>query len=86
FIAVDRAYGRSVKLTISIFLLGTSTVAMGFIPSYDSVGNWSVAILALLRIGQGIALGGAWDGLASLLSLNSPEKHRGWYAMLPQLG
>ncbi len=86
FIAVDRAYGRSVKLTISLFLLGTSTVAMGFIPSYDSVGNWSVAILALLRIGQGIALGGAWDGLASLLSLNSPEKHRGWYAMLPQLG
>ena len=86
FIAVDRAYGRSVKLTISIFLLGTSTVAMGFIPSYDSVGNWSVAILALLRVGQGIALGGAWDGLASLLSLNSPEKHRGWYAMLPQLG
>ncbi|MES3099754.1 MFS transporter [Sphingomonas faeni] len=86
FIAVDRAYGRSVKLTISLFLLGTSTVAMGFIPGYDQVGNWSVAILALLRIGQGVALGGAWDGLASLLSLNSPEKHRGWYAMLPQLG
>ena len=55
-------------------------------PSYESVGNWSVAILALLRIGQGIALGGAWDGLASLLSLNAPEKHRGWYAMMPQLG
>ena len=86
FIAVDRAYGRSVKLTMSLFLLGTSTVAMGFIPSYDSVGNWSVAILALLRIGQGVALAGAWDGLASLLSLNAPEKHRGWYAMLPQLG
>ncbi len=86
FIAVDRAYGRSVKLTMSLFLLGTSTVAMGFIPGYDAVGNWSVAILALLRIGQGIALGGAWDGLASLLSLNAPEKHRGWYAMLPQLG
>ncbi len=86
FIAVDRAYGRSVKLTIALFLLGTSTVAMGFIPGYDSVGNWSVAILALLRIGQGVALGGAWDGLASLLSLNAPEKNRGWYAMLPQLG
>jgi MFS family permease len=86
FIAVDRAYGRSVKLTISLFLLGTSTVAMAFIPGYDSVGNWSVAILAILRIGQGIALGGAWDGLASLLSLNAPEKNRGWYAMLPQLG
>jgi MFS family permease len=86
FIGVDRLYGRSVKLTISLFLLGTSTVAMGFVPSYDSVGYWAIAILALLRIGQGIALGGAWDGLASLLSLNAPEKQRGWYAMLPQLG
>jgi MFS family permease len=86
FIAVDRIYGRSAKLTIALFLLGTSTVAMGFLPSYESVGYWAIALLALLRIGQGIALGGAWDGLASLLSLNAPEKYRGWYAMLPQLG
>ncbi|TXC69590.1 MHS family MFS transporter [Sphingomonas ginsenosidivorax] len=86
FIGVDRTYGRSVKLTIALFLLGTSTVAMGFLPSYESVGYWAIALLALLRIGQGIALGGAWDGLASLLSLNAPEKYRGWYAMLPQLG
>ncbi len=86
FIGVDRTYGRSVKLTIALFLLGTSTVAMGFLPSYDSVGYWAIALLALLRIGQGVALGGAWDGLASLLSLNAPEKYRGWYAMLPQLG
>ena len=45
-----------------------------------------MGILAILRIGQGIALGGAWDGLASLLALNAPEKCRGWYAMVPQLG
>ncbi len=86
FIGVDRIYGRSVKLTIALFLLGTSTVAMAFVPGYDQVGYWAIVLLALLRIGQGIALGGAWDGLASLLSLNAPEKYRGWYAMLPQLG
>ncbi len=40
----------------------------------------------LFRIGQGLALGGEWDGLASLLALNAPERRRGWYAMIPQLG
>ena len=35
---------------------------------------------------QGLALGGAWDGLASLLALNAPPQRRGWYAMVPQLG
>ena len=44
------------------------------------------SLLALFRIGQGVALGGAWDGLASLLALNAPENQRGWYAMIPQLG
>jgi len=86
FIAVDRLYGRSAKLTIALFLLGTATVAMGFLPGYNQVGNWSVVLLSILRIAQGIALAGAWDGLASLLSLNAPEGRRGWYAMLPQLG
>ena len=47
---------------------------------------WSIVLLALFRIGQGIALGGAWDGLASLLALNAPANRRGWYAMIPQLG
>ena len=43
-------------------------------------------LLAVLRIGQGIALGGSWDGLPSLLALNAPQNRRGWYAMLGQLG
>ena len=43
-------------------------------------------LLGLFRIGQGVALGGAWDGLPSLLALNVPENRRGWYAMIPQLG
>lgn len=86
FMAVDRAYGRGVKLTIALFLLGTSTVAIAFLPGYDQIGSGSALLLALLRIGQGLALGGTWDGLASLLALNAPERHRGWYAMIPQLG
>lgn len=86
FSAIDRNYGRGVKLTIALFLLGISTVANGFLPSFEQVGWFSVALLMILRFGQGLALAGTWDGLASLLALNAPEKQRGWYAMLPQLG
>ena len=61
-------------------------MAMALLPSYEQVGPLAVWLLALFRIGQGIALGGAWDGLPSLLALNAPANRRGWYAMLPQLG
>ncbi|WEK46435.1 MAG: MFS transporter [Candidatus Andeanibacterium colombiense] len=86
FLWIDRRHGRGVKLTIALFLLGFSTMAMAFLPSYASAGGFAVALLALLRIGQGFALGGTWDGLPSLLALNAPEGRRGWFAMIPQLG
>ena len=86
FMAVDRRHGRGVKLTVALFLLGGSTVALAFLPSRAQAGMASVVMLCALRIGQGLALGGAWDGLASLLALNAPVRRRGWYAMLPQIG
>lgn len=86
FIWIDRNYGRGTKLTIALFLLGGSTVCMAFLPGYETIGMWSVAFLALFRLGQGFALGGAWDGMASLLALNAPKSERGWWAMVPQLG
>lgn len=86
FMAIDRAYGRGAKLTIALFLLGGSTAAIAFLPSYADAGLWAIALLALFRMGQGFALGGTWDGLASLLALNAPEGRRGWFAMIPQLG
>ena len=86
FMAIDRTYGRGVKLTITLFLLGSSTVAIAFLPGYEQVGWISALLLAIFRLGQGLALGGEWDGLASLLALNAPERRRGWYAMIPQLG
>lgn len=86
FTAVDRAYGRGAKLTIALFLLGGSTAAIAFLPGYADVGIAAALLLALFRMGQGVALGGTWDGLASLLAMNAPENKRGWYAMIPQLG
>jgi len=86
FMAVDRAYGKGVKMTIALFLLGTATVGIAFLPGYESIGAAAIWLLAGARICQGIALGGTWDGLASLLSMRAPERSRGWYAMIPQLG
>ena len=86
FIAIDRRFGRGTKLTCALLLLGTSTVAVAFLPGHGQIGHWSAVLLAIFRIGQGVALGGAWDGLASLLALNAPQNRRGWYAMIPQLG
>src|SRR5688572_31088268 len=76
FTGIDRAYGRGAKLTVALFLLGGSTMSMAFLPGYEDVGIASVWLLALLRIGQGVALGGTRDGLASLLALNSPKGRR----------
>jgi MFS family permease len=83
---IQRQFGRSTKLTVALFLLGISTAGMAMLPGYNQIGLWAVALLALCRVGQGLAMGGSWDGLPSLLALNAPEGKRGWYAMLGQLG
>ena len=84
--AIQRHWGRGTKLTISLFLLGTCTVGMAFLPSYKDVGGAAILALLVLRIGQGLALGGSWDGLPSLLAMSAPINRRGWYAMIGQLG
>ncbi|WP_169805538.1 MFS transporter [Novosphingobium rosa] len=86
FMLIDLAYGRTAKLVVALFMLGGSTASIAFLPGYDEMGRGAIALLALFRLGQGFALGGSWDGLASLLALNAPKEHRGWYAMIPQLG
>ncbi len=84
-IIYDR-FGRATKLTSALFLLGTSTVAIAFLPGYAEIGAAAIVLLTALRVAQGIAVGGAWDGLPSLLATNAPAHRRGWYAMLAQIG
>lgn len=86
FMEIQRRWGRGVKLGIALFLLGVSTVGMAFLPSYASLGVASIVLLSIFRFFQGIALGGSWDGLPSLLALSAPPRRRGWYAMIPQIG
>jgi MFS family permease len=86
FMAIQRRYGRETKLTLALFLLGISTAGIAFLPGYSTLGALSIVLLSVFRVGQGVALGGSWDGLPSLLALNAPQKQRGWYAMLGQIG
>jgi Arabinose efflux permease len=86
FMWIDRNYGRGVKLTIALFLLGGSTMAIALLPSFHSVGMLSASLLTAFRFGQGVALGGAEGRQPSLLALNAPKGKRGWYSMIPQLG
>ncbi len=84
--AIQRRWGRGTKLTIALFLLGVCTVGMAFLPGYKDLGTTAIVALLILRIGQGLALGGSWDGLPSLLAMSVPKHRRGWYAMIGQLG
>ncbi|MBV8618132.1 MAG: MFS transporter [Curvibacter sp.] len=86
FMALQKRFGRETKLSAALLLLGLSTAGIAFLPTYAHAGAVAIVLLSVFRIGQGAALGGAWDGLPSLLALNAPENRRGWYAMLGQLG
>ena len=83
---LQRRYGRSAKLGLALLLLGCATAGMALLPNYKAFGAGAIVLLAVCRIGQGLALGGSWDGLSSLLAIKAPANRRGWYAMLGQLG
>lgn len=85
FVVLQRHLGLPTKLTIAMFLLGMATAGTAFLPGYSSWGWAAILVLAILRFGQGFALGGSWNGLASLAAIKAPKDKRGWYAMLPQL-
>ena len=86
FLWIQQRWSRGTKLTAALILLGTSTAGIAFLPGYEKIGVAAIVLLAMFRTSQGVALGGSWDGLPSLLALNAPKHRRGWYAMLGQLG
>ncbi|MFZ7310624.1 MFS transporter [Comamonas jiangduensis] len=83
---IQRRWSMAAKLTIALFLLGSATVGIALLPSYESIGVQAIWWLVGLRIAQGLAVGGSWEGLPSLLALNAPAEKRGWWAMIGQLG
>src|SRR6476660_9731787 len=78
--------GRKPMLVVTMMIMGLSTFAMGLLPTYDAIGVAAPVLLVLLRMLQGIGLGGEWGGAVLLCVEHAPEQRRGWYSSWPQLG
>jgi len=78
--------GRKATLVAALLTMGLSTVTIGLLPTYASIGIAAPIALALCRFGQGLGLGGEWGGAVLLATENAPPGKRAWYGMFPQLG
>src|SRR5438105_12106670 len=79
--------GRKTTLIATLLLTGLSTFAVGFVPSYESIGIWGAVILTIVRFVQGLGIGGEWGG-ATLMSMEwaRTDVHRGFITSWPQWG
>jgi MFS family permease len=78
--------GRKSTLVASLLIMGGSTMCIGLLPTYASIGFWAPLMLCILRFGQGFGLGGEWGGAALLAVENAPYGWRGRYGTAPQQG
>src|SRR6476469_7003166 len=78
--------GRKTTLVAALLTMGVSTVGIGLLPTYATIGIAAPLLLALCRFGQGLGLGGEWGGAVLLAIENAPPGRRAWYGMFPQLG
>lgn len=79
-------YGRRPALIISIVVIGVATGVIGLLPTYGSIGVWAPVMLTVLRLLQGVAVGGEWGGATTMAIEHAPEEKRGRYAALVQIG
>ncbi|WP_409465590.1 MFS transporter [Amycolatopsis sp. GA6-003] len=78
--------GRKSMLVASLLVMGLSTVAVGLVPDYGTLGLWAPILLVALRFVQGIGLGGEWGGAVLMSTEYAPPGKRGLYSAFPQLG
>jgi len=78
--------GRKTTLVAALMTMGLSTVTIGVLPTYATLGIGAPLLLAVCRFGQGLGLGGEWGGAVLLAVENAPPDKRAWYGMFPQLG
>ncbi len=78
--------GRKRMLVLTMLIMGLSTFAMGLLPTYAQIGVAAPILLLLLRMLQGLGLGGEWGGAVLLCVEHAPDGRRGWYSSWPQLG
>jgi len=78
--------GRKATLVAALMTMGPSTVAIGLLPGYASIGVLAPLLLAIFRFGQGLGLGGEWGGAVLLATEYAPAEKKAWYGMFPQMG
>jgi len=78
--------GRKRTLVLSLLLMGFATLVIGALPGSATIGIAAPLVLVLMRLCQGLAVGGEWAGATLLTNENAPAAKRGYYAMFPQLG
>ncbi|MEV7528756.1 MFS transporter [Agrococcus sediminis] len=79
-------FGRKATLVGALLTMGIATFLIGVLPTYAQVGWFAAALLVLMRLAQGFALGGEWSGAALVATENAPAGKRAWYGTFPQLG
>ena len=78
--------GRKSMLLLSLFLMGIPTVLIGLLPTYSRLGIWAPVLLVILRVCQGIAVGGEWGGAVLMAVEHANTKKRSLFGSLPQAG
>src|SRR4026208_145166 len=78
--------GRKPALILTVIVIGLASGLIGLLPDFAAIGVAAPVLLVLLRLTQGIAVGGEWSGAVTLAFEHAPPERRGWYASLPPLG
>lgn len=86
FAHIGDRIGRKKTLVLTLSLMGSATVMIGLLPTYDQIGIWAPILLILMRIIQGIGIGGEWGGALLLAYEYAPEKRKGFFGSIPQAG
>lgn len=78
--------GRKSMLVLTLFIMGLSTFCIGLLPTYERIGVFAPILLMLLRIVQGVGLGGEWGGASLMVLEHAPADRRGFYTSFVQVG
>ncbi|WP_413797128.1 MFS transporter [Streptomyces iranensis] len=78
--------GRKAMLVLSLTMMGLATACIGLLPTYETIGVWAPVLLVLLRLVQGLGVGGEWGGAALMAVEHAPPGKRGFYGSFPQMG
>jgi len=78
--------GRKQMLVLTLMIMGCGTVLIGLVPTYAQIGIWAPICLLVLRVLQGIGIGGEWGGAVLMTYEYAPKDQRGFYGSIPQIG